>query len=177
MAMGTKRSRTSPKKSEKESTTGAGQTRRDLEWVTSTSSEEDLNGLVIEGMLPNKETAGWRAAAGEEFPTPHTHELVVFKAYFVRGFGIPAHPFLRNLLRYYRINLCHLIPTAYCAFPFSLICAMRSSESLHISISSTIFSASSPSPARDLPRWSVGYIYSFGMGWRINTSTSHLALH
>ena len=160
-----------------ESIEGGAQTSHDLEWVTSTCSKEDLNRFVIEGILPDMETTGWCPAASEEFPTPHTHELVVFKAYFVRGFGIPAHPFLRNLLRYYRINLCHLIPTAYCAFPFSLICAMRSSESLHISISSTIFSASSPSPARDLPRWSVGYIYSFGMGWRINTSTSHLALH
>lgn len=82
----------------------AGQTRRDLEWVTSTITEEDLNGLVIEVILLDQETAGWRPAAGEPFSTPHTHELVVFEDYFVQGFGVPTHPFLRKLLQYYRIN-------------------------------------------------------------------------
>lgn len=56
------------------------QTSCDLEWATSTCSEEDLNGLVIEGILPDQETIGWLPAAGEELPTPHTHELIIFEA-------------------------------------------------------------------------------------------------
>ena len=66
--------------------------------------------MVFEGILQDQVTAGWRPAAGEPFPTSDTNELVVFKSYFIRGFGIPAHPFLRKLLGYYGINLCHLHP-------------------------------------------------------------------
>ena len=64
--------------------------------------------MVFEGVLHDQATAGWRPAAGEPFLAPDTSELVVFMAYFVRGFGIPAHPFLRKLLGYYGISLCHL---------------------------------------------------------------------
>ena len=66
--------------------------------------------MVFEGILLDQVTVGWRPAADEPFPIPDTNELVVFEAYFVRGFGIPAHPFLRKLLGYYGISLCHLLP-------------------------------------------------------------------
>ena len=66
--------------------------------------------MVFEGILEDQVTVGWRPAVGELFPTPDTNKLIVFEAYFVRGFGIPAHPFLRKLLGYYDINLCHLHP-------------------------------------------------------------------
>jgi len=84
----------------------------DVEWVKSTLTEEDLNAMVIEGIIPDRETSEWRPAIGELFLTPHTHEIVVFEAYFVPGFGLPAHPFLRNLFRYYGISLCHLNPNS-----------------------------------------------------------------
>lgn len=83
---------------------------RDVEWVKLTLTEDDLNAMVIEGIIPDRETGEWRLATGELFLTPHTHEIVVFEAYFVQGFRLPAHPFLFNLLQYYGINLYHLNP-------------------------------------------------------------------
>jgi hypothetical protein len=80
--------------------------------VQSTCSEEDINTLVFYGVLPDQATAGWRAAAGERFPTPDTDELVVFESFSIRSSGIPAHPFLRKLLHYYEIALCHLNPNS-----------------------------------------------------------------
>ena len=88
------------------------ETTQSTEWVQSTCSEADINVLVFDGVLPDQATAGWRAAAGERFLTPDTDELVVFESFFVRGFGIPAHPFLRKLVHYYGIALCHLNPNS-----------------------------------------------------------------
>ena len=95
---GKKRGHSSPKKSGKDLAEGAGEIRRDLEWVRSTCTQESLEGMVIEGILPDQVTGGWHPAAGEAFPPPDTNELVMFEAYFVRGFGVPAHPFLHKLL-------------------------------------------------------------------------------
>lgn len=52
-------------------------------WVTSTCTEADLNGMVIEGIILDQATAGWRPAAGERFSTPNSQEIVVFESYFV----------------------------------------------------------------------------------------------
>ena len=111
MAKGVKKhSCSSPKKSGREVAESTGEVRHDQEWVRSTITRETLEKMVFEGILQDQVTAGWRPAAGEPFPTLDTNELVVFEAYFVRGFGIPMHPFLRKLLGYYGINLCHLYP-------------------------------------------------------------------
>jgi hypothetical protein len=113
MAKGEKKhSRLSPKRSGKDAAESADEICRDLESVRLTYTQQSLEGMVIEGILPNQVTGGWRRAAGEAFPTPDTNEPVVFEAYFVRGFGIPTHPFLRKLLRYYSISLCHLNPNS-----------------------------------------------------------------
>ena len=74
----------------------------------SVSNEMVLNQLVVYGVLPNRVMAGWRLASSEDFPTPRTDELVVFKDYFSRGFGVPIHTFLRELIAYYGISLCNL---------------------------------------------------------------------
>jgi len=39
---------------------------------------------------------------------PHSNELVTFGDYFIRGFGIPIHPFLRGLIDHYGISLYDL---------------------------------------------------------------------
>ena len=64
------------------------------EWVESVSNEAALNQLVVDGVLPDRATMGWRPTAGESFPTSHGDELVVFEDYFYRGFCVPIHPFL-----------------------------------------------------------------------------------
>jgi len=101
-----------PKRNRGGSKKAARETSRDEEWVRSTSSEAVLNNLVVHGILLDMATAGWRLAASEDFPTPHTNKLVVFKDYFFRGFGVPIHPFLRGLIAYYGIGLCNLSPNS-----------------------------------------------------------------
>ena len=89
-----------------------GEVHRDQEWVRSTITRETLEEMVFKGILQDQVTIEWCPAAGEPFPTPDTNELVVFEAYFVRGFGILVLPILRKLLGYYDINLCHLHPNS-----------------------------------------------------------------
>ena len=82
------------------------------EWVSSKSNEEALNQLVVDGVLPDGVTVGWRQARGESFPTPGGDELVAFEDYFYRGFGVPIHPFLHGLIDYYGISLYNLGPNS-----------------------------------------------------------------
>ena len=74
--------------------------------------EAGLNNLVIDSVLLDKTTARWCHAAGEPFLTHDTWDLVVLADIYVQGFGIPTHPFLRGLLQYYQIALCHLNPNS-----------------------------------------------------------------
>ena len=80
----------------------------DEEWVRSISNKMVLNNLVVHGALFERETAGWRSAASENFATPHSDELVVFEDYFFHGFGVPIHPFLHGLIDYYGVSLYNL---------------------------------------------------------------------
>ena len=84
----------------------------DEEWVRSINNEVALNALLMDGVLPDRTTAGWRPTFGKEFLTPSTDELVVFEDYFYRGFSVPIHPFLRGLIDYYKIILCNLSPNS-----------------------------------------------------------------
>ena len=86
------------------------------------SDERALNNLVVLRILPNRATTGWRPVVGENFPTPHSDELVVFEDYFIRGFDVPIHPFLHGLIDHYGINICNLSPNSilHCCFHQSL---------------------------------------------------------
>ena len=48
-------------------------------WQRSTVTVEHLRRMVKDGVLPEKEIIGWRAADGEAFPTVNTGEIVVFE--------------------------------------------------------------------------------------------------
>ena len=80
--------------------------------MQSVSDERALNNLVVLGILLDRVTAGWRPAVGENFPMPHSDELVVFEDYFIRGFGVPIHPFLCGLIDHYGISLYNLSPNS-----------------------------------------------------------------
>ena len=60
--------------------------------------------MVVLEILPDKATAGWRLTVGENLPMPYSNELVVFEDYFIRGFGVSIHPFLRGLIDHYGIS-------------------------------------------------------------------------
>ena len=81
-------------------------------WATSTVMEGGLRQMVADGVLPEKTIIGWHATEGEEFPTPNTEEIVVFEAFFYRGFGLPTSDFFRGLLNFYGIELIHLNPNS-----------------------------------------------------------------
>ena len=81
---------------------------RDKEWVPSLMGETELNEMVAAGVLPDHVTVRWCLADGEPYPMPHTDKLVVFKDYFWRGLGLSVHPFLWDLLEYWRVSLCNL---------------------------------------------------------------------
>ena len=48
--------------------------------------------------------------AGQIILTPGPHERVVFLAHFVRGLGIPLHPFVHGLMFYYGLDFQNLAP-------------------------------------------------------------------
>ena len=83
---------------------------RDEEWVPSRMGKAEINRMVEVGVLSDRVTAGWRPASGEPVPMPHTDEVVVFEDYFWRGLGFPVHPFLRDMLGFWRVSLCNLHP-------------------------------------------------------------------
>jgi hypothetical protein len=85
---------------------------RDEEWVRSVSDETTLNNLVVHGVLLDGAMAGCRLVASEDFPTPRSDKLVVFKDYFFHGFGIPIQPFLRRLIDYYGVSLYNISPNS-----------------------------------------------------------------
>jgi hypothetical protein len=68
--------------------------------------------MVAHGVLAAKEIIGWRAACGEAFPTPDTHEVVVFSHFFYGGFSLPTSRFFRGILEFYGISLHHLNPNS-----------------------------------------------------------------
>jgi hypothetical protein len=115
---------------------------REEEWTRSISSEAALNVLVVHGVLPDRATAGWRSANGEEFPTPRTDELVVFEDYFYLGFVVPIHPFLCRLIDYYKISPIISAQILSFMLPSSSIFARRIWESFPTSTSFVISSAS-----------------------------------
>ncbi len=64
--------------------------------------------MVAHSVLPAKEIIGRRPACGEAFPTPDTHEVVVFSHFFYGGFSLPTSRFFRGILDFYGISLHHL---------------------------------------------------------------------
>ena len=82
------------------------------EWWKSKSNEQTIEDLITMGVLHNKELAGWRALECEGYPDPQPGEIVVFKDFFKRGFGVLVHPFLQELYLYYEIGICNLHPNS-----------------------------------------------------------------
>nr|ABA95252.1 retrotransposon protein, putative, Ty3-gypsy subclass [Oryza sativa Japonica Group] len=82
------------------------------QWAPSDVTEENLKEMVAHGVLPAKEIIGWRPACGEAFPTPDTHEAVVFSHFFYGSFALPTSKFFRGILSFYGISLHHLNPNS-----------------------------------------------------------------
>src|SRR5437016_5479318 len=81
-------------------------------WSKSTMTEEELENLVANLILPEKNLIRWCAAFGESFPTANTDEIVVFEHFFYWGFALPTNNFFRSLLHWYGIELINLNPNS-----------------------------------------------------------------
>jgi len=115
---------------------------------------------------------GPSAANGQEFPTPRTDELVVFEDYFYQGLGVPIHSFLHGLIDYYRISLCNLNPNSILHVAiFINFCEAYLGILPHFDLFRHFFCLKIWGGDPDLGLLVV-HIYSFRMGWRVNTSPS-----
>jgi hypothetical protein len=74
--------------------------------------ESKILKLVDDHLIPPRAVLQWRLAKDEEILTPNTNEIVISKAFFQWGFGLPACDFFRGLLNHYKIELVHLNPNS-----------------------------------------------------------------
>jgi hypothetical protein len=74
----------------------------------STIDEGEILKLVEDHLLPPRALLQWRPAKGKDIPTPNTQEIVVWKSFFQRGFGIPNRDFFHGFLDYFKFELVHL---------------------------------------------------------------------
>jgi hypothetical protein len=85
-------------------------------WANSSVTEKRLEELVRDGLLRPKMSQTqpeWRAPPSDhrELAPPEGY-MVSFICFHERGFGVPASPFMRVLLHYYKVELHHLAPNA-----------------------------------------------------------------
>jgi hypothetical protein len=102
-----------PKKSEKEGKKEEAQPPTG-EWTYSKCSLNDLNRLVSEGLLQDKNIVNWRPSFREPFPMKNIDEIVTFYHFAERSLALPSCSFFRGLLYYYGLELHHLNPNSIC---------------------------------------------------------------
>ena len=155
-----------PKKASlKKASAGA---RHDEEWVSSRTGEAELNRLVEASVLPDRVTVGWRSTLGEPFTMLHTNEAVVFEDYFWRGLGFPIHPFLRDLLEFWRVSLCNLHPNTILHISiFIHFCEVYLGILPHFNLFRHLFWRRREVAV--VPRWSAECTFNYSMEWWGNT--------
>jgi hypothetical protein len=79
---------------------------------SSVVDESEIRKLAANHFLSDRAVLQWRPTTGEDLPTPHTNEIVVFSSFFQCGFGLPTCNFFRGLLDHYQIELVHLNPNS-----------------------------------------------------------------
>ena len=79
----------------------------------SKTTEEDLENLVADGLLPDQATLNWKVPERGDIPwgIEKTRQLV-FRWMFVYGLGLPTCSFFRGLLYFYGLELCNLGPNS-----------------------------------------------------------------
>jgi hypothetical protein len=70
--------------------------------------EDKIRNLVTHHILPPHSILQWQMAKGEEIPTLNTNEIVMSKAFFHQGYGLPNCDFFHGLLHHFKIELVHL---------------------------------------------------------------------
>jgi hypothetical protein len=85
------------KKSEKEGKEKEAQPPTE-EWTHSKCSMNDLNRLVSEGLLQDKNLVNWCPSFREPFPMENVDEIITFYHFAKRGLALPSYSFFRSLL-------------------------------------------------------------------------------
>jgi hypothetical protein len=85
-------------------------------WAASSVTEKRLEELVRDGLLwprTSRTQPEWRVPPSDHRElAPSEGYVVSFVCFHERGFGVPASPFMRALLHYYKVELQHLAPNA-----------------------------------------------------------------
>jgi hypothetical protein len=124
------------------------------EWTHSKCSLNDLNKLVSEGLLQEKNLVNWRPSYREPFPMENVDEIVTFLHFAKRGLALPSCSFFRGLLYYYGLELHHLNPNSIYHISIFIYFCELSSESNPTGIFSASSSVSNHSPhQRTFPLW------------------------
>jgi hypothetical protein len=84
------------------------------EWTHSKCSLNDLNRLVSQGLLQDKNLVNWRPSFCEPFPIENVDEIVTFYHFAEWGLALPSCSFFRGLLYYYGLELHHLNLNSIC---------------------------------------------------------------
>ena len=77
--------------------------------MASSVMEGHIKKLRRAGYLPD-DIAHRLPDEGQLIPTPGPHERAVFLTHFLRGLGLPLHPFVRGLMFYYGLDFHDLAP-------------------------------------------------------------------
>jgi hypothetical protein len=84
------------------------------EWTHSKCFLNNLNKLVSEGLLQDKNLVNWRPSFREPFPMENVDEIVTFYHFAERGLALPSCSSFPGLLYYYGLELHHLNPNSIC---------------------------------------------------------------
>jgi hypothetical protein len=84
------------------------------EWTHSKCSLNDLQKLVSEGLLQDKNLVNWHPSFREPIPMENVDEIVTFYNFAERGLALPSCSFFRGLLYYYGLELHYLNPNSIC---------------------------------------------------------------
>lgn len=78
------------------------------EFEVGDSTEENLEALLFDGVLPSQSLIEWRTPSADDLPVIGADQQIVFRCMFQHGFGLPCCSFFRGLLCYYGLELVNL---------------------------------------------------------------------
>ena len=81
-------------------------------WSRCHVTEEQLDALAAEGLIPPKENGGWRSAFGETVPKPNSDERVMLTSHILRGLGFPPSRFFLDVCDCYGLQPHNLTPNS-----------------------------------------------------------------
>ena len=87
------------------------------EWVVSSSTRDDLEEMVMDGILSDEVMAGWRPMEGERFPNPHAGEVVIFRIFIGGDLGFWCIHSCASFSRTMGFHLFILTRIALCILP------------------------------------------------------------